>query len=175
MSVNEICASRCVIPAAREDRPRREFGFVHFEDVESAKRVVESHDTFTMDDKELNVSRLLLLCLFFCISDMCQARACCWCVLHLAPRHFSHLCERVHLPWGSAAAVFVISTIDLMYHLLLQVKYGRPQAAPGQVEAGGRGGGAGRWDSKHLSLYPHPYFPSKHSLILYNNQKYRPC
>lgn len=46
---------RCVIPAAREDRPRREFGFVHFEDVESAKRVVESNDTFTMDDKELNV------------------------------------------------------------------------------------------------------------------------
>ena len=43
------------IPAAREDRPRREFGFVHFKERSSAVSVVESGETFTLDGTELNV------------------------------------------------------------------------------------------------------------------------
>lgn len=43
------------IPAAREDRPRREFGFVHFKERSSAVSVVESGETFTLDGNELNV------------------------------------------------------------------------------------------------------------------------
>ena len=46
---------RVVIPAAREDRPRREFGFVHFEEQASAQQVVESTETFTLDGKDLSV------------------------------------------------------------------------------------------------------------------------
>ena len=50
--------SRVVIPAAREDRPRREFGFVHFEEQASAQQVVQSTETFTMDGKDLSVRQL---------------------------------------------------------------------------------------------------------------------
>ena len=47
--------AQVTIPAAREDRPRREFGFVHFKERSSAVSVVESGETFTLDGAELNV------------------------------------------------------------------------------------------------------------------------
>ena len=47
--------TQVTIPAAREDRPRREFGFVHFKERSSAVSVVESGETFTLDGNELNV------------------------------------------------------------------------------------------------------------------------
>ncbi len=68
------------IPAAREDRPRREFGFVHFKERSSAVSVVESGETFTLDGNELNVRdepfRAALRAKTCCRMDACGAAQC---------------------------------------------------------------------------------------------------